>query len=83
MNDAKLATELAKVLSGRDLITLEMLGDRLYVHAGDTRMHRSKVMAWWRRNWIELQHEQVVNSGRKRTWQLTSYGLDAVKGAES
>jgi len=40
-------------------------------------------MAWWRRNWIELQHEQVLNNGRKRTWQLTSYGLDAVKGAES
>ena len=87
-SEAQQAAKLNELLTGDVLLTLEPASERLYFHAGGQRIHRSKLMAWWRRGWIELENEDVDTScagdlgrERRRTWELTSKGQDAVKGA--
>jgi hypothetical protein len=85
------AKHLADLLTGEQLLTLEPAAERLFVRIGDERVHRSKVLAWWRRGWIEVEDEIVLKGypgseygrARKRLWSLTSIGRKAVKGAES
>ena len=80
MNDEVLAEELREAATGSQLITVERTQERLYFLVNRSRMHRSKLMAWWRRAWIELEEEQVHPTGRKRLWSLTESGLEAIKG---
>jgi len=87
-SDEEQARALAQLLSGERLVTLEPANERLYFHAKDQRLHRSKLMAWWRRGWIEIEGEELVDTmrgglgrSRKRLWELTNTGRDAIESA--
>lgn len=73
--------ELGDSITGSQLVTLEGPYERLYFLAKGGRMHRSKLMAWWRRGWIELETESTAAEGRKRVWNVTPSGQEAVNGA--
>jgi len=79
---------LAKLLSGERLVTNEPANERLYFHTKEYRIHRSKLMAWWRRGWIEVEGEELVREqdtglgrSRKRFWELTNLGREAIESA--
>lgn len=83
---ARQAAGLSDLLSGDRLITIEPPHERLYFFAGEHRVHRSKLLSWWRRGWIEIEGEDVslVDAGplgqsRKRIWALTDSGAEAVR----
>jgi len=82
------ASELAEHLTGEELITLEPAHERLYFFVGSARLHRSKLMSWWRRGWIEILTETLesvpsatLGRSRRRVWELTHHGQRAVKRA--
>ena len=86
--DDQQAAQLGGLLSGELLITMEPSHERLYFLAKDQRLHRSKLMAWWRRGWIELEGEDVELAGggalghsRKRVWAITEAGSSAIESA--